>query len=86
MAKFFGTDGVRGLANTGKMTPSSMLRLGRVAGQFFASKSEGRLSAVIGKDTRISGDMIESALIAGLTSMGMDVKAQALSRHRVCRS
>ena len=74
MAKFFGTDGVRGLANTGKMTPSSMLRLGRVAGQFFASKSEGRLSAVIGKDTRISGDMIESALIAGLTSMGMDVK------------
>ena len=74
MAKFFGTDGVRGLANTGKMTPSSMLRLGQVAGQFFASKSEGRPSAVIGKDTRLSGDMIESALIAGLTSMGMDVK------------
>jgi len=74
MAKFFGTDGVRGLANTGKMTPNSMLRLGRIAGQYFASKSGGRSSAVIGKDTRLSGDMIESALIAGLTSAGMDVK------------
>ena len=74
MAKFFGTDGVRGLANTGKMTPTTMLRLGQVVGQYFLSKSEGRASAVIGKDTRLSGDMIESALIAGLTSMGIDVK------------
>jgi phosphoglucosamine mutase len=74
MAKFFGTDGVRGLANTGKMTPESMLRLGQIAGQYFASKSEGRSSALIGKDTRLSGDMIESALIAGLTSAGMDVR------------
>ena len=74
MAVFFGTDGVRGLANTGKMTPTTMLRLGQVVGQYFASKSEGRASAVIGKDTRLSGDMIESALIAGLTSMGIDVK------------
>ena len=73
MAKFFGTDGVRGLANNGKMTPSSMLRLGRVVGQYFASQSDGRASAVIGKDTRLSGDMIESALIAGLTSVGVDV-------------
>lgn len=74
MAKFFGTDGVRGLANTGKMTPVSMLRLGQIVGQYFASKSNGAASAVIGKDTRLSGDMIESALIAGLTSVGMDVK------------
>lgn len=74
MAKFFGTDGVRGLANTGKMTPSSMLRLGQVVGKYFASQSVGRASAVIGKDTRLSGDMIESALIAGLTSVGIDVK------------
>ena len=74
MAKFFGTDGVRGLANAGKMTPASMLRLGQIAGQYFASKSGGRSSVVIGKDTRLSGDMIEAALIAGLTSVGMDVK------------
>ena len=74
MAKFFGTDGVRGLANTGKMTPSSMLHLGQVVGRYFASKTSGRASVVIGKDTRLSGDMIEAALIAGLTSVGLDVK------------
>ena len=74
MTKFFGTDGVRGLANTGKMTPSSMLRLGQVVGRYFAVKSGGRACAVIGKDTRMSGDMIESALIAGLSSVGVDVK------------
>jgi len=74
MAKFFGTDGVRGLANTGKMTPASMLRLGQIAGQYFIASNGGKSSAVIGKDTRMSGDMIEAALIAGLTSAGMDVK------------
>ena len=74
MAKFFGTDGVRGLANTGKMTPSTMLRLGQVVGYYFASKATHRASAVIGMDTRQSGDMIESALISGLTSVGVDVK------------
>ncbi len=73
MAEFFGTDGVRGLANAGKMTPTSMLRLGQIVGQYFASNAKGRPSAVIGKDTRMSGDMIESALIAGLTSVGVDV-------------
>ena len=73
MAKFFGTDGVRGLANTGKMTPASMLRLGQVAGQYFSSKDSRRSTVIIGKDTRLSGDMIEASLIAGLTSMGMDV-------------
>ena len=74
MAKFFGTDGVRGLANTGKMTPASMMRLGQIAGQYFVAKNTERASVVIGKDTRMSGDMIEAALIAGLTSAGMDVK------------
>lgn len=74
MTKFFGTDGVRGLANAGKMTPASMLRLGQIVGQYFAAHSNGRSSALIGKDTRLSGDMIEAALIAGLTSVGMDVK------------
>jgi len=75
MAKFFGTDGVRGLANSGKMTPASMMRLGQIAGQYFNSAKNGRSTAVIGKDTRLSGDMIEAALIAGLTSAGMDVKS-----------
>lgn len=74
MAKFFGTDGVRGLANAGKMTPASMLRLGQIVGQYFAANALGRPSAIVGKDTRMSGDMIESALIAGLTSVGVDVK------------
>ncbi len=74
MTKFFGTDGVRGVANAGKMTPSSMMRLGQVVGAYFGSSKKGRSSAVIGKDTRMSGDMIEAALIAGLTSVGMDVK------------
>jgi len=74
MSKFFGTDGVRGLANAGKMTPSSMLRLGQVVGRYFSSKVTGRACAVIGKDTRLSGDMIEAALIAGLSSVGVDVK------------
>ncbi|MEP4053445.1 MAG: phosphoglucosamine mutase [Litorimonas sp.] len=74
MAKFFGTDGVRGLANAGKMTPASMLRLGQVVGQYFGAETSGRPSALVGKDTRLSGDMIEAALIAGLTSVGVDVK------------
>ena len=74
MTKFFGTDGVRGLVNTGKMTPASMLRLGQIAGQYFVAENGARASAVIGKDTRMSGDMIEAALIAGMTSAGMDVK------------
>jgi len=78
MAKFFGTDGVRGLANTGKMTPASMMRLGQIAGQYFGAQSAGRSMAVIGKDTRMSGDMIEAALIAGLTSAGMDVKCAGI--------
>jgi len=74
MVKFFGTDGVRGLVNSGKMTPESMLRLGQVSGQYFTSGKSGKFTAVIGKDTRLSGDMIEAALVAGLTSVGVDVK------------
>ena len=74
MSSFFGTDGVRGLANAGKMTPSSMLRLGQIVGQYFSSITDQRVSAIVGKDTRMSGDMIEAALIAGLTSVGVDVK------------
>lgn len=70
--KYFGTDGVRGLTNAFPMTAETALRLGKAAGRYFARRS-GRHSVVIGKDTRLSGYMIESALVAGFTSVGMDV-------------
>ncbi len=72
--KFFGTDGVRGRANQGKMTPMSVMRLGQAAGRYFRRQSGLKSSVVIGKDTRLSGYMIEPALVAGFTSMGMNVK------------
>ncbi len=70
--KFFGTDGVRGRANTPPMTAEMALKLGAAAGQYFA-RSGGSKRVVIGKDTRRSGYMLEHALCAGLTSVGMDV-------------
>lgn len=70
--KYFGTDGVRGLTNSFPMTAETALRLGMAAGKYFVRHS-GRHSVVIGKDTRLSGYMIESALVAGFTSVGMDV-------------
>lgn len=72
--QFFGTDGVRGRANVGKMTPDMVMRLGMAVGKYFQSQSGRRNSVVIGKDTRLSGYMIEPALVAGFTSVGMDVK------------
>ncbi len=70
--KYFGTDGVRGLTNSFPMTAETALRLGMAAGKHFV-RHAGRHSVVIGKDTRLSGYMIESALVAGFTSVGMDV-------------
>ena len=70
----FGTDGVRGRANKSKMTPDMVMRLGMAAGKYFLHNRAGRPSVVIGKDTRLSGYMIEPALVAGFTSVGMDVK------------
>lgn len=72
MRKLFGTDGVRGLANTEPMTPETMLRLALAAGRHFTRGSH-RHRVVIGKDTRLSGYMIEPALTAGFISVGMDV-------------
>lgn len=71
---FFGTDGVRGLANVGKMSPRNVMTLGMAAGKYFCGSDVGRKSVVIGKDTRLSGYMIEPALVAGFTSVGMDVR------------
>ena len=70
--KIFGTDGVRGTANTHPMTAGMALRLGVAAGCYFRS-GDHRHRVVIGKDTRRSGYMIENALTAGLTSVGADV-------------
>ncbi len=70
--QIFGTDGVRGLANAGAMTPDSLLRLGMAAGRAFRSGAH-RHRVVIGKDTRLSGYMIEPALTAGFAATGMDV-------------
>ncbi len=71
--KLFGTDGVRGTANTYPMTAEMALRLGAAAGRFFRSDGRNGHRVVIGKDTRLSGYMIENALTAGLTSTGMNV-------------
>ena len=69
--KYFGTDGIRGRAN-GIITPDVALRVGQAAGLMF-QRGEYRHRVVIGKDTRLSGYMIENALVAGFTSVGMDV-------------
>ena len=70
--KYFGTDGIRGLANGDKLTPDLAMRVGMAAGLAF-QRGDHRHRVVIGKDTRRSGYMIEAALQAGFTSVGMDV-------------
>lgn len=70
--KFFGTDGIRGQANTFPMTPEIAMKVGMAAGKLFM-RGDYRHRVVIGKDTRLSGYMIESALVAGFTAVGMDV-------------
>ncbi|MGI4881223.1 MAG: phosphoglucosamine mutase, partial [Janthinobacterium lividum] len=70
--KYFGTDGIRGLTNTAPMTPEVAMRVGQAAGTKFLRGSH-KHRVLIGKDTRLSGYMIESALTAGFTSVGMDV-------------
>ncbi|OIP84039.1 MAG: phosphoglucosamine mutase [Rhodobacterales bacterium CG2_30_65_12] len=71
--KIFGTDGVRGLANTAPMTAEMALKLGMAAGRCFRRDGRNHHRVVIGKDTRLSGYMLENALTAGLTSTGMNV-------------
>ena len=71
--KFFGTDGVRGTANTYPMTADMVLKIGAAAGRYFRNGGSNGHRVVIGKDTRLSGYMFESALTAGLTSTGMNV-------------
>ncbi len=70
--KFFGTDGIRGLTNSHPMTAEIAMKVGQAAGRHFL-RGDHRHRVVIGKDTRLSGYMMENALVAGFTSVGMDV-------------
>ena len=74
--KYFGTDGIRGLVGEAPITPDFVMRLGYAAGKVLATKrsGSGRPTVLIGKDTRLSGYMVEPALVAGFTSLGMDVR------------
>ena len=74
--RYFGTDGIRGLVGEAPITPDFMLKLGWASGRVFARKAggEGRCTVIIGKDTRVSGYMFESALEAGLVAAGVNVK------------
>ena len=69
---YFGTDGIRGLTNAGVMTAATAMKVGQAAGRRFL-RGKHRHRVVIGKDTRLSGYMLENALVAGFTSVGMDV-------------
>src|SRR5271170_2157583 len=71
---YFGTDGIRGQANRHPMTAEVALRVGLAAGKLFRTAGDRRHLVVIGKDTRLSGYMLEPALVAGFTSVGMDVR------------
>src|SRR6187455_3392684 len=70
--KYFGTDGIRGRTNSSALTPEVAMKAGMAAGRVF-TKGGHRHRVVIGKDTRLSGYMIESALVSGFTAVGMDV-------------
>jgi phosphoglucosamine mutase len=70
--KYFGTDGIRGATNQGAMTAAMAMKVGMAAGAYFL-RGDHKHRVVIGKDTRLSGYMLESALVAGFTSVGMDV-------------
>ncbi|HEX2795125.1 MAG TPA: phosphoglucosamine mutase [Croceicoccus sp.] len=70
--KYFGTDGIRGRTNAGNMTATMAMKVGQAAGTYFL-RGDHKHRVVIGKDTRLSGYMMESAMVAGFTSVGMDV-------------
>ena len=73
MGKLFGTDGIRGIAN-GDLTPELAYKLGRIGAYVLINRDNNKKSKiVVGKDTRISGDLLESAIMAGFLSMGVDV-------------
>ncbi|MHA6259241.1 phosphoglucosamine mutase [Sporosarcina sp. CAU 1771] len=72
MKKYFGTDGIRGVANK-ELTPELAFKLGRIGGHVLTKDSVGKSQMLVGRDTRVSGHMLEGALIAGLLSTGVEV-------------
>lgn len=84
MGRLFGTDGVRGIANR-ELTPELAFKLGK-AGTFILKKENKRPIMIIGKDTRVSGDMLENALTAGILAVGGNVIKVGVRRRRDCVS
>ena len=78
MGKYFGTDGVRGVANS-ELTPELAFKLGRFGGYVLTKSSKDNPKVLIGRDTRISGEMLEGALAAGLLSVGAEVMRLGVS-------
>ena len=78
--KYFGTDGIRGATNLSPMTAAMAMKVGMAAGAHFR-RGDHRHRVVIGKDTRLSGYMLENAMVAGFTSVGMDVVLVARCRR-----
>ena len=82
MARIFGTDGVRGLANIAPMSPEVVMALGRAVVAVLAPAASGvKPSLVVGCDTRLSSPMLEAALTAGICSAGADVLAVGVLQH-----
>lgn len=71
--RYFGTDGIRGVANIPPLDPETIVRLGKAIAKVVLERKKGKHRVLIGKDTRLSGYMIETSLAAGITSMGVDV-------------
>ena len=84
--RYFGTDGIRGKVGESPVTADFMLKLGWACGRVFAraNAGDGRSLVIIGKDTRVSGYMFESALEAGLVAAGVDVKLLGPMHPRHC--
>ena len=78
MGKLFGTDGIRGVANI-ELTPELAFKIGRIGAYVLQQKSKGPKAFLIARDTRVSGQMLEGALIAGITSAGVGVYAGVIS-------
>ena len=74
MGRIFGTDGVRGVANV-DLTPELAFTVGRAAAALLAGEAQAERPIVVGRDTRVSGTMLEAAVVAGITSVGRDVVA-----------
>ena len=86
MGKYFGTDGVRGEANV-ELTPELAFKLGRFGGYVLSQHETGRPKVFVARDTRISGEMLESALVAGLLSVTWgtcDTRCIILGTYRKC--